>query len=104
MAWFLYHLTLTESFEDTANWSEDDAAMISRHADFLDALGREGRLVFAGRTDFAPGHPDLFGIALIRADSLGEAEELMAPDPAVLAGIQSARVLPFTLPIDDFSG
>jgi uncharacterized protein YciI len=104
MAWFLYHLTLTESSEDPANWTHEDEATISRHAEFLDALGRDGRLVFAGRTDFAPGHPDLFGIALIRADSLGEAEELMAPDPVVVAGIQSARVLPFTLPIDHFAG
>jgi hypothetical protein len=45
---------------------------------------------------------NLFGIALIRAASLEDAQALMAGGPAAVARVQSAPILPFSLPIARF--
>lgn len=100
---FLYHLVLNEPYHEPAAWSEDDRATIRRHAEFLDGLGRNGRLAFAGRTLYEPGHPDLFGIAVIRAPSLEAAEDMMAEDPSVIGGIQRASLHPYSMAIHHLS-
>ncbi len=100
---FLYHLVLNETYHDPAAWTDDDRATIGRHAEFLDGLGRDGRLAFAGRTLYDPGHPDLFGIAVIRAPSLEAAQEMMAEDPSVLAEIQRASIHPYSMGIRHLS-
>jgi uncharacterized protein YciI len=100
--YYLYHLRLTEKYKEPANWTPEDEDIILRHAQFLDRLGREGQLVFAGRNDYAPGHPRLFGIALILAESLEEAVAMMAVDPAVQHGIQASEVHPFRMAIPHF--
>lgn len=100
---FLYHLVLNEAYHDPAAWTDDDRATIRSHAEFLDELGRDGRLAFAGRTLYEPGHPDLFGIAVIRAPSMEAARELMAADPSVTAGIQRASIHPYSLAIRHLS-
>jgi uncharacterized protein YciI len=96
---FLYRLRLSPRYDDPAAWTEETVETIDRHARFLDALGREGRLVFAGRTDFEPGDPRLIGFAVVKAESAEEAARLLAPDPAVRAGIQIAEIHPFRMPI-----
>ncbi len=97
MNYYLYHLQLTEKYQDPTAWTEQDSQIISDHARFLDELGKQGTLLLAGRTDFDPDHPKLFGIVLIKADSQEAAEEIMAGDPAVQNGIQQAEVLPFRI-------
>jgi uncharacterized protein YciI len=101
-ALFLYHLTLTQRYQNPANWTAEDHQTISRHAQFLDELGEKGTLLFAGRTQFEPGHPKLFGIAVVKAASFEEAQSLLAPDPAVTGGIQSAEIMPFSIGIRHF--
>lgn len=102
MNYYLYHLRLTEKYQDSTAWTEKDSQIISDHANFLDKLGKRGVLLLAGRTDFAPDHPNLFGIALIRADSQEAADKIMAGDPAVQNGIQKAQVLPFRMAMSYF--
>ena len=102
MNYYLYHLQLTEKYQDPATWTEEDSQIIADHAGFLDELGKQGILLLAGRTDFAPDHPNLFGIALIKADSQEAADEIMAGDPAVQKGIQAAKVLPFRMAMSYF--
>lgn len=99
-ALFLYHLQLSERYSDLSNWTEKSHTTIVAHADFLDDLGKKGILGFAGRTQYLPGHHDLFGIAVIRAKSLEEAKELLSEDPAVKAGIQIAKVHPYSIAIN----
>jgi uncharacterized protein YciI len=96
---FLYRLRLAPRYDNPAAWSEDTEQTIGRHAEFLDELGRRGHLVFAGRTLYDPGDPRLIGFAVVKAASAEEAERMVAPDPAVLAGIQLAEVHPFGMPI-----
>lgn len=100
--WFLYQLRLSERHKNPANWTPEDQAAIGRHVVFLDSLGRTGNLVFAGRNDLAPDDPNMLGIALVKATSLGAAKAMMAPDPGVQAGIQIAHVSPYRLAISHF--
>lgn len=96
---FIYYLTLEPHYQDQANWTEEATQIIQAHARFLDNLGKEGVLVFAGRTLFDPGDPDLFGIAVIKAESLEAAQTIMAGDPAVQQKIQRAVLHPFSMGI-----
>lgn len=99
---YLYYLRLTDKYDKPDHWTDESRAIISRHAEFLDALGKTGILLFAGRTLFEPGDANLFGIAVIRADSLDHAQSIMADDPAVLNGIQQAQIFPWRLSIEYF--
>lgn len=96
---FIYHLTLTNDYNDPAKWTEETMTVINAHGDFLIELGKKGILGFAGRTKFEPGHENLFGIAVIRASSLEEAKEIMSADPAVKENIQQAQIFPFSMGI-----
>jgi hypothetical protein len=73
--------------------------IISVHAGFLDSLGIAGILAFAGRTLFEPGDKNLFGIAIIKASGIEEAENILSKDPAVVYGIQKAEIFPFSMGI-----
>ncbi len=100
---FLYCLTLEDLYHAVENWTDETHTTVERHAAFLDDLGKQGRLAFAGRTQYDPGHPDLFGIAVIRAPSLEAAQELMADDPSVVGGVQRATIHPFSMGIRHLS-
>ncbi len=99
---FLYRLQLTPKYTNTANWNADTEAVINQHVAFLDDLGRQGILLLAGRTLFEPGDDQLFGIALIKADSLQQAKTIMADDPTVVNQIHQAELLPFSLALSYF--
>ncbi len=96
---FLYYLKLTPAYNDPSKWDTNTVEVIEAHAAFLSNLGEKGILAFAGRTNFDPGHKDLLGIAVVMADSIEEAHQIMDPDPAVVQGIQSARIFPFSMGI-----
>jgi len=99
---FIYHLKLTPTYDNPEKWTDETYNVIKVHAEFLDSLGREGILVFAGRTTFNPGDKNLFGIAVIKAPSLEMAKKIMANDPAVLNNIQMASIFPFSIGIRHF--
>ncbi len=99
---FLYHLKLTTKFQDPDAWNEKTQEVVSIHTNFLHQLGRDGKLVMAGRTEYQPGHKFLFGIVVIIASSLEEAIQLVKDDPVVIAGIMSSAIHPFSLGIRYF--
>lgn len=101
-SFFIYYLKLTEKYNNPQEWSDETFQIIQTHSDFIDSLGKKGILIFAGRTLFDPGNQNLFGIAVIKAESLEKAKEIMAPDPAVINGIQAASIFPFSLGIQYF--
>lgn len=99
---FCYYLRLTDHYAHPENWTARTWEIIEEHTRFLDDLGKEGVLIFAGRTDFEPGDQRLFGIALLKAANLESAEAVLADDPAVVAGIQKAEIYPFSLGLRHF--
>lgn len=92
---YLCRLKLNPDFEDASRWTEETFTILEAHSNYLDDLGRRGRLLFAGRTSYDPGHEHLFGIVVVKAASLEDAEKLISPDPAVSHGIQQASLHPF---------
>ena len=96
---FIYHLTLTPYYKNPKNWTEATFQMIQEHATFLDNLGKQGILAFAGRTNLAFEDENLFGIAIIKANTLEQAKAILKNDPAVLNGIQQANIFPFWMGI-----
>ena len=72
--------------------SEAEAAVIGEHFDYLKRLLADGQLVMAGRTEDAS-----MGLAVFEADDRASAETVMASDPAVEAGVFSARLYEYRL-------
>jgi len=101
--WFCYYLRLSDKYKDPAAWNEQSNKIIEEHAQWLENLGQQGILLLAGRTLVEPGNENLFGVAFIKAKDLEEAKRILAPDPAVLAGIQNAMVLPYSMGIRYFA-
>ena len=101
-SYFLYLLTLKEKYENPASWTDETLSVLESHGKFLADLGKEGKLLFAGRTDYNPGDENLFGIALIKASSKEEAVSMMSKDPAIIYGIQKSEIHPYRLAIEFF--
>jgi uncharacterized protein YciI len=100
--YFLYKLTLTEKYQKADNWDENAEKIISEHFYFLEKLGKEGTLLFAGRTSYEPGDERLFGIAVVKAESLEAAEMLLSKDPAVINGIMTSVMYDYSIAIKHF--
>ena len=100
---FLGYYTLHPVFRDTSNWTPQTWDIIRRHTVFLDSLGKEGVLIFAGRTQYPIGHTHLFGITLLRySHSLDSLKALMAKDPSVVNLVQMQQIHPYSLGIQHF--
>ena len=73
----------------------EDAAVVGRHSDYLNAAFKAGRVIFVART-LAKTESD-FGIAVFHSESLDAAREFMEADPGVRAGVFRAEVRPISL-------
>lgn len=100
---FIYRLRLTEHYRNAANWSDATNNIVSDHANFFIELGNKGMLIFAGRTALDPGDENLFGIAVIQADTVEEAKKIMAPDPVIINKIMQCEMFPFSMRIRHFN-
>jgi len=74
-----------------ASATEEQRAVFAQHGEWLEARYAEGRVRFAGRCDDGP-----FGLVVLDVEDEDEAQRLMAADPSVRAGVQSAELYPFT--------
>jgi uncharacterized protein YciI len=70
--------------------TEEERKVMSRHFHYLQGLLEQGRLVLAG-----PSLGPVFGISVFEADDLEHARRIVADDPAVSSGLQTAEVSPF---------
>jgi len=100
--YYLYRLTLADEYKVLGNWTEQTVQVIEQHKNFLMELGRLGHLILAGRTDLDFEDKDLFGIALLKTNSLEEAAKLVSQDPAVINGIQKAALFPYRSAMEFF--
>lgn len=99
---FICFISLNEEFENPSVWTEETEESINAHANFMEKLGEEGKLIFAGRTDLAPGDKELTGVVLIKAPSIEVARAIMSRDPGLINMIQTSKVFPFKLAINCF--
>jgi len=68
----------------------EESTIIGEHFHYLKAAFEDGQVHFVGRCEDAA-----FGISIIEADSHEAAEEFVASDPAVRAGIFSSELPEF---------
>jgi uncharacterized protein YciI len=66
----------------------DEQARVGEHFHYLQAQLSEGRLILAGRTQERPYR----GLAIIEVADRGSAEEFLAKDPAIVAGVFTGDV------------
>jgi uncharacterized protein len=94
---FIYVLKLLPQYHDRGAWTANTEKIIGEHLQYLLALAEKGVVKYVGRTSFAPGHPDLFGLSVLEADSEEEALEYMLNDPTVRNEVMEARLFPYNL-------
>ena len=92
---YIYILRLIPRLLETANWTQEDNAIIEDHFMKLQELLKEGTLILAGKTGGLD--ENTFGIVILNAENEAQAMQLMNNDPAVLKGIMSARLFPFNV-------
>ena len=79
-----------ETFVDDI--TNEESAVIDRHFEYLKRLHLNDRLLLAGRTERGE-----LGIAVILAENLEQAEQIMADDPAVVENIFTGKVYPYRI-------
>lgn len=90
---YLYVLKLRQDLFDANNWTAKENKIVEEHFNRLKKMLEEGSLVLAGRT--LNMDPEGMGIVIFKAGTEEEAKEIAANDPAVKAGIMSAKVFPY---------
>ncbi|HEY3614581.1 MAG TPA: YciI family protein [Gaiellales bacterium] len=92
MAAFVCLLTPAFDGRFLAAATPEQRAIVERHGEFLLGLQEQGRLLLAGRCWDGP-----LGIVIVTAADEAEARALLADDPSVVAGVQSAAIYPFSV-------
>ncbi len=69
----------------------EEAEAVQRHFEYLKRLTDDGVVTLAGRTT----EPPFAGIVVLQSDGRESVEAIVTDDPAVKAGVFSARLSPF---------
>jgi uncharacterized protein len=94
MAEFLYMVRPPRAtFADDA--TEKERAVIAAHFAYLQGMRERGELILAGRCENAE-----FGIVVFEAADEAAARRVMQDDPAVSAGVFSAKLYPFGVALE----
>jgi uncharacterized protein len=92
---FIYVLHLVPRLHSDANWTKEDKMALDRHFARFQHAVETGELILAGRTS-EPGEKT-FGVAIFEAKDDAAARTFMESDPAVVAGLMTAELHPFSV-------
>jgi uncharacterized protein len=92
---FIYVLHLVPRLYSDANWTKDDKMALDRHFARFQHAVETGELILAGRT--SETGDKTFGIVIFEAKDEAAARNFMESDPAVVAGLMTAELHPFTV-------
>lgn len=92
---YIYILKLESKFRDKANWGEKEEKVLKEHADRLERQSKRGTVKYVGKTDLPVSNESNFGLVVFEAESDAMAELFTQADPAVMAGMMTAKCLPF---------
>jgi len=95
---FIYVLRLVPRLSSDSAWTKEDEAALGRHFTRFQKAIETGELILAGRTT-EPGDKT-FGIAIFQAADEKAARSFMESDPAVVAGLMTAELHPFTVALE----
>jgi uncharacterized protein YciI len=87
--WIYFLHAPRERFAETI--SDEEQAIMGRHADYLDALLQDGALLLAGPT-LGPVNT---GIAIYEAPDEAAAQAIHDADPSIQAGLMRGELRPF---------
>jgi uncharacterized protein YciI len=73
--------------------TDEESAILSQHATYVEQLTRQGVVELAGRTQNAD--ETAFGLVVFRAKSETAARQIMLDDPAVKHGVMTASLFPY---------
>lgn len=93
MPQFLYRIRPVRHAMLTEGPTEDEKFIVGEHFNYLQKLMADGVLILAGRTQDVD--PDGMGIVIFQAESEDAAQAIMQNDPAVNAGVFSAKLFPY---------
>ena len=94
---FLGILRLEETFYPEAAWTKEANDAVRRHFVRLQESAKSRKVIFAGRT--MEVNEKTMGLIVFEAADLREAEEFVASDPAVVAGVMKAEVRPYQIAV-----
>ena len=92
---FVYMLRVAPHLHDEAKWSDKDKAATSRHFERLKKATADGKVILAGRTTEALDKT--FGLVVFEAADEKAAKAFMEADPAVVAGVMTATLHPYSV-------
>jgi uncharacterized protein YciI len=92
---YLYVLRVAPALHDEARWTQADNDAVSRHFARLAAAVESGQVIFAGKT--SEPLDTTFGLVVFEAESEAAARQFMESDPAVVAGVMTATLHPYSL-------
>jgi len=93
--YFLYTLRPSRLERLSEGPTPEEAAIISEHFAYLEALTEQGIVLLAGRT--LTTDERTFGIVVLKAESQEAARAIMANDPGVKGGVQRAELFPYRI-------
>ena len=92
---YLYMLRVAPVLQDEAKWTDKHKAAAVKHFERLKKAAADGKVVLAGRTTEALDKT--FGLVIFEADSEAAAKKFMESDPAVVAGVMTATLHPYSV-------
>lgn len=92
---FVYMLRVAPHLHDEAKWSDKDKAATSRHFERLKQATADKKVILAGRT--TEQLDKTFGLVVFEADDEKAARAFMEADPAVVAGVMTATLHPYSV-------
>jgi uncharacterized protein YciI len=94
---FLYRIVPTRAQMLVSGPTEREMAVVDSHFAHLQKLAADGVVLMAGRT--LDTGPDTWGIVVLQAASLAEAEALMRGDPAIAQGVMRGELFAYRVAV-----
>jgi uncharacterized protein YciI len=92
---YLYMLRVAPQLHDESKWTDKHKTAAVKHFERLKKAAADGKVVLAGRTTEAMDKT--FGLVIFEADSEADARKFMEADPAVVAGVMTATLHPYSV-------
>ena len=92
---FICVLRVAPGKYDQNTWTKEENAAVEKHFDRLKQAVDAGLVILAGRT--AESLDKTFGIVVFQAKDQETASEFMSQDPAVVAGLFTSELHPFSV-------
>ncbi len=92
---YIYMLRVAPHLQDQSKWTDKEKTAAGKHFERLKKATADGKVILAGRT--TESLDKTFGLVVFEADSEAAASAFMKEDPAVVAGVMTATLHPYSV-------